>query len=47
MNEIDPPRRFHLPSVDRVLDEGVGQVAVARFGHQATANAIRAALSRL
>jgi L-seryl-tRNA(Ser) seleniumtransferase len=48
MNETRAVRQIRLPSVDRVLRTDAGAVAAARFGHQATVDAIRktAAVSR-
>ena len=43
MNEIRP-RRSRLPSVDSVLRTTTGAMAAARFGHEATVNAIRRAV---
>jgi len=41
MNETPAIGRFKPPSVDRVLRTDTGALAVARFGHDATVNAIR------
>jgi len=48
MNEASPPvGRSRLPSVDKVLRTDIGATATARFGHEATVNAIRRTLSAL
>ena len=44
MNDQRPVQRFRPPSVDRVLKDDVALIAIARFGHAATANAVRAAV---
>ena len=41
MNEARPISHARLPAVDQVLRSASGQVAVARFGHEATVSAIR------
>ncbi|MET0653432.1 MAG: L-seryl-tRNA(Sec) selenium transferase, partial [Hyphomicrobiaceae bacterium] len=41
MNEARPIGHARLPSVDQVLRSASGQVAVERFGHEATVSAIR------
>lgn len=43
MNDTHPVRQLRLPSVDQVLRCHVGIAAAARFGHDATVNAIRRA----
>ncbi len=45
MSETPPPPR--PPSVDNVLKSVVARVAVARFGHTATTNAVRQALDQV
>jgi L-seryl-tRNA(Ser) seleniumtransferase len=45
MNETSPLGRARLPSVDQVLRTDLGAAASARFGHDATVNAIRRSLS--
>jgi L-seryl-tRNA(Ser) seleniumtransferase len=41
MNETRPFGQPRLPSVDQVLRTSVGAAAIARFGHAATADAVR------
>ncbi|MET0193603.1 MAG: L-seryl-tRNA(Sec) selenium transferase [Hyphomicrobiaceae bacterium] len=41
MNEVRPIGHARLPSVDQVLRSASGQLAVERFGHEATVSAIR------
>jgi L-seryl-tRNA(Ser) seleniumtransferase len=45
MNESRPIGPIGLPSVDRVLRTAVGAAAAERFGHAATANAVRRTLA--
>src|SRR5690606_31325764 len=45
MNEMGVISRQRLPSVDQVLRTGVGSVAIARFGREATVNAVRRVLA--
>ena len=44
MNETRPFGQPRLPSVDQVLRTSVGAAAIARFGHAATADAVRRAV---
>ena len=45
MNEQRPIEQIRLPSVDQVLRTEISAVAAARFGHDATTNAIRRTLA--
>jgi L-seryl-tRNA(Ser) seleniumtransferase len=47
MSEARPIGQIRLPSVDQVLRTGACAVATARYGHDATANAVRRTLARL
>jgi L-seryl-tRNA(Ser) seleniumtransferase len=47
MNEQRPIGQIRLPSVDQVLRTEAGVVAAARFGHDATASAVRRSLAQL
>src|SRR5262245_42437033 len=47
MSETRPIGRPRLPSVDQVLRTDTGTIAVARFGHDATVNAVRKAIAAL
>lgn len=44
MNETLPISPARLPSVERVLRTDLGAIAIARFGHEATVNAVRRVL---
>jgi L-seryl-tRNA(Ser) seleniumtransferase len=45
MNEARPVAGLRLPSVDQVLRSDAGRVVVARYGHDASVNAIRRVLA--
>ena len=45
MNDTRPISQSRLPSVDQVLRAPTGALATARFGHEATVNAIRKTLA--
>ena len=47
MSKARPIGQIRLPSVDQVLRTGPCAVATARYGHGATANAVRRTLARL
>ncbi len=47
MNETLPVSAARPPSVERVLRTDVGAIAIARFGHDATVNAVRLVLGEI
>ncbi len=47
MTDTRPNRTMRFPSVDQVLRSSTGEVAISRFGHDATVNAIRTTIAEV